>query len=107
MQVNSIFTTEVIIINIDQLESNLPNSNLPTSDLYFATPNTKQSSSFDLINTPKNPIHTPPETPNLPQKDIHGKESVRRTIKSGTLTANMFEEMKIENLKTEIISSLE
>ena len=35
------------------------------------------------------------------------KESVRRFIESETFTGSISEKMKIENLKTEIISSLE
>ena len=71
-------------------------SNLSASELSFATPNTKQSSFNDLVNSTRNPINTLPETPNLPQADVNGKEPV-----------SVFEKMKIENLKTEIISSLE
>ena len=60
----------IVCFNIEQLEY----SNLPASDLYFATLNTKQSSSIDLVNTPRNPISTIPETRNLPQEDINGKD---------------------------------
>ena len=87
--------------NIDQY------TNLQTGDLSFAAPHTKQSSSIDLVNTPSNPISIIPETPNLPQKDINGKESVRTIIESETLIDNIFKNMKIENLKTEMISSFE
>ena len=87
--------------NIDQY------TNLQTGDLSFAAPNTKQPSSIDLVNTPSNPISIIPETPNLPQKDINGKESVRTIIESETLIDNIFKNMKIENLKTEMISSFE
>ena len=87
--------------NIDQY------TNLQTGDLSFAAPNTKQSSSIDLVNTPNNPISIIPETPNLPQKDINGKESVRTIIESEALIDNIFKNMKIENLKTEMISSFE
>ena len=93
----------IVDFNIDQLEY----PNLQAGDLSFAALNTKQSSSTDLVNTPSNLISIIPETPNLPQKDINGKESVRRIIESETLTDNIFEKMKIEDLKTEIISSLE
>ena len=65
------------------------------------TPNTKQSSSIDLVNTPRNPIHDIPETPNLPQKDINIKEYVRRMIESETFNGNISEKMKIESLKTD------
>ena len=34
---------------------------------------TKQSSSIESVNTPRNPINNIPETPNLPQKDIDSK----------------------------------
>ena len=87
--------------NIDQY------TNPQTGDLSFAAPNTKQSSSIDLVNTPNNPISIIPETPNLPQKDINGKESVRTIIESEALIDNIFKNMKIENLKTEMISSFE
>ena len=80
-------------------------SNLPASDLPFATPNIKQIPSIDFVNTPINPINIIPETPNLFQKYINGKESIRRIIQ--TFTDNIFEDMKIANLKTKIISSLE
>ena len=78
--------------------------NLPASDLSFATPNTKQSSSIDLVNTPRNPINTRPETPNFPQQ---GQGICQKIIESETFTGSISEKMKIENLKTEIISSLE
>ena len=80
--------------NIDQLEY----SNFPTRELSFATPNTKQF--FDLVNKSRKSTNTIPKTPNLPQKDINGDESVRRIIESETFNDNVFEEMKIENLKT-------
>ena len=62
---------------IELLESNLPNNNLLTSGLFSATPNPKQlSSSFDLINTPRNQIHTPPLMARNPHLTIDGgKES--------------------------------
>ena len=56
---------------------------------------------------PRKIIHYIPETPNLPQKDIDSKESVRRSIESQSFNDNLSEKMKIESLKTEIISSLE
>lgn len=84
-----------------------PYTNPQTGDLSFAAPNTKQSSFIDLVNTPNNPISIIPETPNLPQKDINGKESVRTIIESEALIDNIFKNMKIENLKTEMISSFE
>ena len=56
----------IVDFNIQQLEY----SSLPGSDLSFATPNTKQSSSIESVNTPRNPINNIPETLNLPQKDI-------------------------------------
>ena len=59
------------------------------------------------MNTPRYPINNIPETPNLPQKDINIKESVRRMIESETFSDNISEKMKIQSLKTEIISSLE
>ena len=82
-------------------------SNLLTSDLSFATPYTKQSSSIDLVNTPRNPINTIPETPNLPQKDINSKESVKRIIESETFSHNISKKLKTESLKPEMFSSLE
>ena len=93
----------IVDFNIQQLEY----SSLPGSDLSFATPNTKQSSSIESVNTPRNPINNIPETLNLPQKDINSKESVRRIMESQTFNDNISEKMKIESLKTEIISSLE
>ena len=59
------------------------------------------------MNTPRKPINNIPETLNLPQKDINSKESVRRIMESQTFTGNILEKIKIESLKTEIISSLE
>ena len=56
---------------------------------------------------PRKIISSIPETPNLPQKDIDSKESVRRSIESQTFNDKLSEKMKIESLKTEIISSLE
>ena len=82
-------------------------SGLPGNDLSFATPNTKQSSSIESVNRPRKPINNMPGTPNLPHKDINSKESVRRIMESQTLNDNISEKMKIESLKTEIISSLE
>ena len=82
-------------------------SSLPGSDVSFATPNTKQSSSIEPVNIPRKPINNIPETPNLPQKDINSKESVRRIMESQTFNDNISEKMKIESLKTQIISSLE
>ena len=74
-------------------------SNLPASDLSFATPNTEQSSSIESVNTPRHPINNIPETPNLPQKDINSKESVRRIIESETFNDSISEKMKVETLK--------
>ena len=71
-------------------------SYLSASKLSFATPNTKLSSFNDFVNSTRNPINNLPETPNLPQADVNSKEPVI-----------VFEKMKIENLKTEILSSLE
>ena len=82
-------------------------SSLPGSDLSFATPNTKHPSSIESLNTSRKPINNISETPNLPQKDINSKESVRRIMESQTFSDNISEKMKIESLKTEIISSLE
>ena len=93
----------MVDFSIGQLEY----SNLPASDLLFATPNTEQPSSIALVNTPRNPINTIPETPNLPQKYINSKESVRRIVESEKFNDNISEKMEIENLKTEIIPSLE
>ena len=59
------------------------------------------------MNTPRKPISNIPETPNLPQKDINSKESVRRIMESQIFNDNISEKMKTESLKTEIISSLE
>ena len=77
------------------------------SDLSFATPNTKLSSSTDLVNAPRTSINTIPDTPNLPQKDINSNESVRRIIESETFNDNISEKTKIESLQTETFSSLE
>ena len=93
----------IVDLNIEQLEY----SSLTENDLSFATPNTKQSSSIESVNTPKKPINNIPETSNLPQKDSNSKESVRIIMESQTFNDNIFEKMKIESLKTEIISSLE
>ena len=82
-------------------------SSLPATDFSFATPNTKQSSSIESVNTPRNPINNIPETPNLHQKDINSKESIRIIIESQTFNDDISEKMKIESLKSEIISSLE
>ena len=82
-------------------------SSLPTTDLSFATPNTKQLSSIESVNTPRNPINNIPETPNLHQKDINSKESISIIIESQTFNDDISEKIKIERLKTEIISSLE
>ena len=57
---------------IEQLEY----SNLPASDLSFATPNIKQPSSTESVNAPRYPINNIPEIPNLPQKDINSKEEL-------------------------------
>ena len=51
----------VVDFNIEQLEY----SSLPGGDLSFATPNTKQSSSIESVNTPRKPINDIPETPNI------------------------------------------
>ena len=93
----------IVDFNIELLEY----SGLPGSDLSFATPNTKQSFSIRSVNTPRKLISSKPETPNLPQKDINSKESVRRIMESQTFSDNISEKMKFESLKTEIISSLE
>ena len=77
--------------------SKLEYSSLPVSNLCFTTHNTKQSPSIDLVNTPRNPINTIPETPSLPQKDINSKESVRRIIESKKFNDNKSEKMKIES----------
>ena len=82
-------------------------SSIPGSDLSFTTPNTKQSSSIESVNTPRKSTNNIPETPNLPQKDTNSKESVRRIMESQTFNDNISEKMKIESLKTEIMSSLE
>ena len=90
---------EIIVdFNIEQLEY----SNLPASNLSFARPNTKQSSSIGLVNTPKNPMKTIPETPNVPQKDIGSKEPVRSINESEILNDNISEKMKTECQTTEI-----
>ena len=52
----------IVDFNIEQLEY----SSLPGSNLSFATPNTKQSSSIESVNTTRKPINNIPETPNLP-----------------------------------------
>ena len=70
----------------------------------FARPNTKHSSSTGLVNTLRNPVNTIPETPNLTQKDINSKESVRRIIESEKLSDKICEKLKTESLKTEITS---
>ena len=44
----------IVDFNMEQLEY----SSLPASDLSVATPNTKQSSSIESVNTPKNPSIT-------------------------------------------------
>ena len=77
---------------------------MKASDFPFATPNTKQSSSTVLVNTLRNPFIPIPETPNLPEKDINSKKSVRRFIESETFNNNISEKMKIESLKNEITS---
>ena len=59
------------------------------------------------MNTPRKPTNNIPETPNLPQKDINSKESVRRIMESQTFNDNISEKMKIESVKTDTISSLE
>ena len=71
----------------------------------FATSNTKLSYSIDLVDTPKNYINTIPETPNLLHQYINSKESVRRIIESEKFTDTIFEIMKSENLKTDMIYS--
>ena len=68
----------IVDFNIKQMEC----SNLPASDLSFATANTKQSSSIESENTPRHTINNKAETSHLPQKDINSKGSVRRIIKS-------------------------
>ena len=73
----------------------------------FATPNTKQSSSIQSVNTPRKPIKNIPETPNLPQKDIDSKESARKVMESETSNDKISEKMKIESLKTMVSSSLQ
>ena len=73
----------------------------------FATPNTKQSSSIQSVNTPRKPIKNIPETRNLPQKDIDSKESVRKVMESETSNDKISEKMKIESLKTMVSSSLQ
>ena len=93
----------IVDVNIEQLEY----FSLPGRGLSFATPNTEQSSSIESMNTPRKPINNIPETPNLPQKNINSKESVRRIMESQTFNDDISEKMKIESLKTEIISSLE
>ena len=70
----------IVDFNIEQLEY----SSLPGSDLSFATANTKQSSSIESVNIARKPTNNIPETPNLPQKDINSKESVRRIMESQT-----------------------
>ena len=93
----------IVDFKIEQLEC----SSLPASDFSFAIPNTKQSSSIGSKKMPRKIINNILETPNLPQKDIDSKESVRRSIEAQTFNDNISEKMKIESLKTEIISSLE
>ena len=83
----------IVDFNIQQLEY----SSLPVSSLCFATHNAKQPPSIDLVNIPRNPINTMPETPSLPQKDINSKESVRRIIESKKFNDNKSEKMKIES----------
>ena len=56
---------------------------------------------------PRKIINYIPENPNLLPEDIDSKESVRRIIESQTFSDNISKKMKIESLKTEIISSLE
>ena len=73
----------------------------------FATPNTKQSSSIQSVNTPRKPTKNIPETPNLPQMDIDSKESVRKVMESETSSDKISEKMKIESLKTMVSSSLQ
>ena len=73
----------------------------------FATPNTKQSSSIQSVNTPRKPTKNIPETPNLPQMDIDSKESVRKVMESETSNDKIPEKMKIESLKTMVSSSLQ
>ena len=94
----------------------------------FAAPDTKHSSSTESVNTQRNSINNIPETPNLLQKDINSKESIRGISESETgqkmkfpiedffmenldgklhfLCSEIFndslsEKMKIESLKTE------
>ena len=93
----------IVDFNIEQLEY----SSLSGSDLSFATPNTKQSSSIASVKTPRKPINNIPEALNLPQKDINSRESVKRIMESQTFNDNISEKMKFESLKTETISSLE
>ena len=93
----------IVDFNIEQLEY----SSLPGSNLSFVTPNTKQSSSIESVNTPRKPINNTPETLNLPQKDINSKKSVRRIMESKTFNDNISEKIKSESLETKIISSLE
>ena len=57
------------------------------------------------MDTPKNYINTIPETPNLLHQHINSKESVRRIIESEKFTDTIFEIMKSENLKTDMIYS--
>ena len=59
----------IVDFNIEQLE----NSSLPGNDLSFTTPNNKQSSSIESVNTPRKPTNNIPETPNLPQNNINSK----------------------------------
>ena len=66
----------------------------------YLSPHLIPNSSIDLVNISRKSTNTIPKTPNLPQKDINGNESVRRIIESETFNDNVFEEMKIENLKT-------
>ena len=73
------------------------------------------------MNTPRNPVKTIPETQNLPLniflylppnlplkvKDVYSKKSVKRIIDSETFNHSVSKKMKIESLKTEIITFLE
>ena len=80
------------------LNSILTNWNtLTTQQENYLSPHLILNSSIDLVNKSRKSTNTIPETPNLPQKDINGDES----IELETFTDNVFEKMKIENLKTE------
>ena len=83
----------IVDFNIEQLEY----SSLSGSDLSFTTPNTKQPSSIESVNTPRKPTNNILKTPNFPQKDINSKESVRRIMESQTFNDNISEKMKIES----------